>query len=87
MTAEQTAELDKWAAQSGERAAITEFLEFRERRRVLGLDNGKPSLTLEDLLDEFFEIDRVLLESARRTLLTESTGWTPPAFHPKEITS
>lgn len=72
MKSEQTAELDKWAAQSGERQAIIEFLEFRERRQVLGLDNGKASLTLEDLLDEFFEIDRSLLESARRALLAES---------------
>lgn len=70
MTPEQTAELDKWAAQAGERQAIIDFLEQTAAIKI----EWKTTRSLDTLLDEFFGIDRSLLESARRALLRDNTG-------------
>jgi len=81
MLTEEAAELDKWAAQSGERAAIEDFLQMAETRGVhLDYPRNAACQSLASLLDEFFEINRPLLESARRALLAENTGWTMPTI-------
>jgi len=73
MTPEETAELEKWASHAVERYAIEEFIEDATSGPNAALEwSWKAHRSLDSLLDEFFEIDRPLLESARRALLAEN---------------
>jgi hypothetical protein len=70
MTLQQYEELSKWAATVDDRGTLEDFLGWL---RTQGHDCAwKPGFTLETVLDQYFEIDRVLLESARQTLLEDS---------------
>jgi len=70
MTHEEAAELEKWASHAIARCAIEEFIADATRGPNAALEwTWKAYRSLDNLLDEFFGIDRPLLESARRALL------------------
>lgn len=71
LTEEQQGALDDWAAIVSERGTIEDFLDWLSES---GVGSYRLAYSRSDVLDKFYDVDRDLLESARRALLADAAG-------------